>query len=121
MMLAVLSGLGIGILLGLAFHFGYPVEYSFYITMALLAALDSIFGAVKAQMNGEYNTLIFLSGFITNAILAALLAFLGDKLGIPLYYAAIVVFGGRLFNNIAAIRRILILRFFAKKNKKTDN
>lgn len=121
MILAVLIGLGAGVALGLVLNIGYPVEYSFYITMALLAALDSIFGAVKSQMQGKYNTLIFLSGFVTNALLAAFLAFLGDKLGIPLYYAAILVFGGRLFNNIAVIRRLLIERFFLKKNQKTDN
>ncbi|MGL5084901.1 MAG: DUF1290 domain-containing protein, partial [Clostridium sp.] len=51
---------------------------------------------------------IFLSGFFGNAVLAAALAYLGDKLGIPMYIAAVIVFGGRIFNNFAVIRRLIL-------------
>ena len=85
--------------------------------MALLAGMDSIVGAARAHLQEKYNGVIFISGFICNAILAALLTFVGDKLGIPLYYAAIFVFGGRLFNNMAVIRRIIVENYLSKKNK----
>lgn len=113
----MIIGLALGLTVGFGFDISYPVEYSFYITMGLLAAIDSIIGALRSHFEGKYNNLIFITGFITNAILAAVLTFVGDKLGIPLYYAAIFVFGGRLFNNFAIIRRIGIDRFLAKKSQ----
>jgi small basic protein len=109
-------GLVGGILLGFSLDISYPTEYSFYITMGLLAAIDSIVGAARSYLEGKYNNLIFITGFVTNAILAGLLAYLGDRLGVPLYYAAILVFGGRLFQNLAVIRRLLIDKILAKKD-----
>ena len=117
MVLAILIGLIAGIVLGFVFNISYPLEYSFYITMGLLAAMDSVVGALKSHLEGKYNNLVFITGFLTNAALAAILTFVGDKLGVPLYYAAILVFGGRLFNNLAVCRRIAIDNYLAKKNK----
>jgi len=116
LIIAMIVGLIGGIVLGFTLNISYPSEYSFYITMGLLAAIDSILGAARSHLEGKYNNLIFISGFITNAILAGLLAYLGDRLGVPLYYAAILVFGGRLFQNIAVIRRLLIDKYFIKKD-----
>lgn len=116
MLIAMILGLLGGIILGFTLNISYPTEYSFYITMGLLAAIDSILGAARSHLEGKYNNLIFISGFITNAILAGLLAYLGDRLGVPLYYAAILVFGGRLFQNIAVIRRLIIDKYFIKKD-----
>lgn len=116
MIIAMIIGLIGGLILGFAFNISYPTEYSFYITMGLLAALDSILGAARSHLEGVYNNLIFITGFITNAILAAALAYLGDRLGIPLYYAAVFVFGGRLFQNLAVIRRILLDKYWLKKD-----
>ena len=83
--------------------------------MGLLAAMDSVVGAIRSHLEGKYSNIIFVTGFLTNAALAGLLTFVGDKLGVPLYYAAILVFGGRLFNNLAASRRIAIEKLMAKK------
>ena len=118
MIIAMILGLIGGLFLGFAFNITYPQEYSFYITMGLLAAIDSIVGAARSYLEGKYNNVVFISGFITNAILAGLLTLMGDKLGVPLYYAAIFVFGGRLFNNLAGIRRNIIERYMAKKKEK---
>jgi small basic protein len=119
MIIAMLLGLAIGIILGFTFDFSFPTEYAFYITMALLAALDSLLGAARSHLEGKYNNLILISGFIANAVLAGVLTYLGDLLGVPLYYAAILVFGGRLFNNLAVIRRIAIDRYIRKKSRGT--
>lgn len=115
----MIIGLVGGLILGFTLNITYPTEYSFYITMGLLAALDSILGAARSHLERKYNNLIFITGFVTNAILAGLLAYLGDRLGVPLYYAAILVFGGRLFQNIAVIRRILIEKYMLKKDNNT--
>ena len=98
-------GLLLGIAIGFVFSLSVPAEYSRYTAMAILAALDSVLGAVRAELQGEYDNKVFLSGLVVNALLAAGLTFLGDRLGVELYYAAIVAFGVRLFGNLAIIRR----------------
>lgn len=107
--LAVL-GLLAGLVLGAVLSLTVPAEYSRYTAMAILAALDSVLGAARAELDGEFDNRIFLSGFFANIVLASSLTFLGDRLGVELYFAAIVAFGVRLFNNMAIIRRKLMER-----------
>ena len=95
--------LGIG--LGLVSPLTIPAAYARYTALALLAGLDSIFGAVRGYTSGNFEPRIFLTGLITNSALAASLTFVGDKLGVDLSIAAIVAFGVRIFDNLAAIRR----------------
>jgi small basic protein len=108
--LAIL-GLLVGVGLGLAFSLTIPAQYSRYTAMALLAAFDSVLGAVRAELDAEFDNRIFVTGFFVNMILAGLLTFLGDRLGVELYIAAIVAFGVRMFNNLAIIRRQLLERW----------
>ena len=103
-----LVGLLIGIIIGSVLSLQIPAQYSRYTAMAILAALDSVMGALRAELQGEYDNLIFASGFFGNAVLAAGLTFLGDRMGVELYLAAIVAFGVRLFNNLAIVRRIML-------------
>jgi small basic protein len=102
-----LIGLILGLLIGILIPSKIPAEYSNYVAVAILAALDSILGGICAQMEGKFSLKIFISGFFGNSILAALLAVVGDKLGIPIYLAAVFVFGNRMFMNFAKIRRNL--------------
>jgi len=95
----------VGLVLGLLSPVTIPLGYARYTAVALLAALDSIFGAFKAYIAGSYEPRIFLSGLVTNMALAAGLTYVGDKLGVDLSIAAIVAFGVRIFNNLASIRR----------------
>lgn len=101
-------GLLIGVLLGLSLDVSIPEALSPYISVAILACLDSVFGALRAYLARGFKADIFISGFFGNALLAAILAYLGDKLGIPIYIAAVIVFGSRIFDNFAVIRRLLI-------------
>lgn len=107
-MLIALIGITIGIVVGLYFPITYSLNYSTYVSVAILACMDSVFGGIRATLEGIFNTRIFISGFFGNAVLAALLAYIGDRLGLPLYYAAIFAFGSRLFQNFAIIRRYFI-------------
>ena len=109
-------GLLIGVLLGLTLHVNIPETLSSYISVAILACLDSVFGAIRASLSKNFKADIFISGFFGNAILAAALAYLGDKLGIPMYIAAVIVFGSRIFDNFAVIRRLIIERIKSSKN-----
>lgn len=117
-MLVIFIGILAGILIGYIFPYTYNPQYSLYISVSILACLDSIVGGMRAILEEKFDTTVFLSGFFLNALLAAFLAFLGDKLGVPLYYAAIVTFGGRLFDNFAKIRRIIVQKL---RNNNTNN
>ncbi|MRX70802.1 DUF1290 domain-containing protein [Bacillus lacus] len=104
-------GLILGIALGLLTEFRIPAEYSNYLSIAILAALDTLLGGIRAQLQNVYDELVFVSGFFFNIILAASLAFLGVHLGVDLYLVAVFAFGVRLFQNIAVIRRIIISKW----------
>ncbi|WP_330651549.1 small basic family protein [Tepidibacter aestuarii] len=110
-----LIGLALGIIIGYYIPVTYPDSYSLYISVGLLAAMDSVFGAIRATLEGKYDGIIFVTGFFGNAILAGILAYIGDRLGFPLYYASIFVFGGRLFQNFAIIRRYAFNKLINKK------
>ena len=98
----------LGILVGLNAPVQIPPGYARYTAVMILAALDSIFGAIKAWLNGNFENRVFISGLLVNSVVAGALTYLGDKLGVELYFAAIVAFGVRIFDNIAVIRRHLL-------------
>ena len=104
-MLLPLAGLLVGVLLGLVLNVNVSFEFARYSAVAILAALDSVLGAVRAELDGVYDNRIFISGFVTNAIVAVLLTFVGDRLGLDLYLVALITFGLRIFQNVALIRR----------------
>lgn len=101
-------GLLIGIIVGMLWEVNIPDKFSPYMSVAILACLDSVFGAIRSSLSKNFQADIFISGFFGNAALAAGLAYLGDKLGIPIYMAAVIVFGGRIFDNFAIIRRLIL-------------
>lgn len=107
-------GLIIGILIGIFIPYDIPGQYSTYVAVAILAALDSVFGGIAATLQKKFDMKIFLSGFFGNALLAAGLAYIGDRLGIQIYLAAIFAFGNRLFLNFAIIRRFLLNKYTKK-------
>jgi small basic protein len=110
-------GLVIGIILGLLTEIRIPAEYSNYLSIAVLAAFDTLFGGIRAYLQNIYDEKVFVSGFFFNIMLAASLAFLGVHLGVDLYLAAVFAFGVRLFQNIAVIRRILLTKWSTNKEK----
>lgn len=89
-MIWILAGLALGVVVGFYIPFTYPANYSLYMSVAILATIDSIFGAVKSGLNGKYDNLIFATGFIGNALLAIILTYIGDRLGLPLYYVSYI-------------------------------
>ena len=96
--------------------------YSSYLAIAIIAALDSVFGGIASVINKKFDMKIFISGFFGNAILAILLTVLGEKLNIDIYLAAIVVFVGRMFNNLGIIRRYYVEKWTENvKNKSEKN
>ncbi|MBD7936809.1 MULTISPECIES: small basic family protein [Cytobacillus] len=114
-------GLLIGLFIGFMTDFQIPDEYANYLSIAILAALDTLFGGIRAHLQDVYSEKIFVSGFFFNILLAAGLAFLGVHLGVDLYLAAVFAFGVRLFQNIAVIRRILLAKWTSKNENLEKN
>lgn len=108
-------GLIIGILIGTIFiPINIPQQYSNYVAVAILASLDSVFGGIAASCHGKFSLKTFITGFFSNALLAAALAYIGDQLGIDISLAAIFAFGNRIFLNFADIRRYILNKFDKK-------
>ncbi len=117
----------IGCILGAIVGINAPIisySYSSYLAIAIIAALDSVFGGITGTLKGEFNFKVFISGFFCNSILSMLLTYLGNKLNVDIYLAAIVVFVGRMFINLTIIRKYYIDKWSEKyaefKAKKAD-
>jgi small basic protein len=98
-------GLVVGFLITFFSQYTVPPHMAPYLSLAALAGLDSIFGGIRAGLEGKFHDDIFLSGFVVNTLLAGLLAYLGDRIGVDLFLAAVVALGGRVFLNLSLIRR----------------
>lgn len=103
-------GLVAGILIGLLFTPEVPLWLQPYLPIAVIAALDAIFGATRAALEGVFNDRVFVISIASNSVVAALIVFLGNQLGVgaQLSTGVVVVLGLRIFSNVAAIRRHLL-------------
>lgn len=110
----------LGVLMGLIIPYNLSSSALIYVAVAIVAALDSVFGALFANLNKKFNLNVFMTGLVSNAILAMLLTYMGDLLGISLYFAAIIVFGVRMFNNMASIRRITLDIYFERRAREKE-
>jgi small basic protein len=102
-------GLVIGIVAGVLMQPEVPVWLQPYLPIAVIAALDAVFGAVRAVLDGIFNDKVFVISFLSNVVVAAFIVFLGDQLGVgsQLSTGVVVVLGVRIFSNVASIRRHL--------------
>ena len=102
-------GLILGIAIGLFLQPTVPLWLQPYLPIAVIAALDAVFGGERAVLDGIFNDKVFVVSFLSNVLVAALIVFLGDKLGVgsQLSTGVVVVLGVRIFSNVASIRRHL--------------
>ncbi len=100
-------GLVVGILVGLVLQPTVPPELQPYLPIAVVAALDAVFGGLRAVLDGIFDDRVFVVSFLSNVVVAALVVYLGDQLGVgaQLSTGVVVVLGIRIFSNAAAIRR----------------
>lgn len=121
--IAILIGCIIGMIAGMNAPI-IPYSLSGYLAISIVAALDSVFGGITSVLKGNFDLRIFVTGFFGNAILSILLTYLGDRLNVDIYLAAIVVFVGRMFVNLAIIRRYYVDKWTDKiremKKKKEE-
>ncbi|CCZ56007.1 small basic protein [Clostridium sp. CAG:1219] len=107
-----------GVLTGM--NVAIPLSYSNYIAVAILACLDSVFGAFSANVEKKFSMSVFISGFIGNALVAILLVFIGEKLNVDIFLAAVIVFSSRLLNNFSSIRRYFLEKMEKKAKEKVE-
>ena len=107
-MIAVLALIA-GVVLGIVLDPTVPAALLPYLPIAVVAALDAVFGGVRAKLDGIFDDKQFVVSFIANVVVAALIVYLGDQLGVggQLSTGVVVVLGVRIFGNVAAIRRHL--------------
>ena len=98
-------GLVIGALIALVLRPTVPAEMTRYVAMGVVAAVDASFGGVRAYVERTFNDRIFVLSFATNTAVAVLLVYIGDQMSVDLVTAVVVVFGVRIVQNVAAIRR----------------
>ena len=108
MIYIVIVSVLLGLVIGYSSPLVIPVAYSKIFSIALVAALDAAFGGLRAVVSERFDKRVFVTGFFSNTLLAAALVFIGDRLGIDLYYVALLAFGFRMFKNLAMLRRYLL-------------
>ncbi|MBD3331058.1 DUF1290 domain-containing protein [Candidatus Peregrinibacteria bacterium] len=117
-------GILVGIILGISLNYSIPIEFIKYTAILIIGIIDSLLGAIKAEVSGKatkdkYSTLIFTSGLLTNILLALGITYLGEHLGLELYLAVAVVFTFRIFKNIGKIRRYVLGKWINKQRSHT--
>lgn len=107
-MIPALALLG-GVLLGVVLDPTVPMALQPYLPIAVVAALDAVFGGIRAKLDRIFDDKQFVVSFISNVLVAGMIVYLGDQLGVggQLSTGVVVVLGVRIFGNVAAIRRHL--------------
>ena len=119
----ILIAIFIGCILGAIIGINAPVipyTYSTFLAIAVVAALDSVFGGITSVLKKNFDLVIFITGFFCNSLLSIALTYLGQKLNLDIYLAALVVFVGRMFTNLTIIRRYYVEKWMQRKMKKSQ-
>ena len=118
--IAIILGCTIGAIIGINAPI-IPYTYSTFLAIAVIAALDSVFGGIISVLKKNFDLTIFITGFFCNSILSIALTYLGQRLNIDIYLAALVVFVGRMFTNLTIIRRHYVDLWKRKMAEKAVN
>ena len=118
--IAIILGCVIGAIIGVNAPI-IPYTYSTFLAIAVVAALDSVFGGITSVIKKNFDLTIFITGFFCNSILSIALTYLGQRLNIDIYLAALVVFVGRMFTNLTIIRRYYVDLWKSKITQKVKS
>ena len=95
-----------------------PGVFGQYLAVACLAGFDTICGGVRSGMEGKFRTDVFVTGFLSNVLIAFFLAWLGDQIYINLFLAVALVLGARIFTNLSLIRRFALTKWQDAQERK---
>lgn len=113
--IALILGAGLAYVLQVGPLWGWTGQY---VAVACLAGLDTICGGVRSGLEGKYSNTVFVSGFVSNIVIAFFLAWLGDRIGLDLFLAIALVLGLRIYTNLSLIRRFLLTKWQDAKERK---
>jgi len=111
MMFIPLVALVVGVTLGLLVREPVRTEAGTYLAVACLAGLDTLFGGIRAGLEGKFQNAVFVTGFVGNILIAFFLAWLGDQIGANIFLVCALIFGTRIFNNLSLIRRFYLTKW----------
>ncbi len=113
--LALILGFLLAYLVGLPPASGVEGKY---LAVAALAGMDTVFGGIRSGLEKKFHNDVFLTGFISNVLIAFFLAWLGDNIGLDLFLVAALVFGMRIFTNLSLIRRFILTKWQDERERK---
>lgn len=116
MLIIILASI-LGVFSAVAFDLYVPAYLSSYAAIVIISAVDSLMGAYKSLLRNKFDITVFVTGFFGNSLLAAFMVFLGKKIELDLYYAVLIVFTLRIFNNFSFIRRYYLKKISQKLKK----
>lgn len=108
MILVPIAFFVIGVAIALAKNVHFYGASAHYMAVACLAGLDTVLGGIRSGYERKFQNDVFITGFLTNTIIAFAIAKLGDQIGIDLFVVVALVMGMRIFNNLSVIRRYLL-------------
>ena len=114
-LVALFIGIGLARLLQIGPQGGIEGQY---LAVACLAGLDTICGGIRSGLEGKFTNEVFITGFVSNIVIAFSLAWIGDRIGLDLFLAVALVLGARLFTNLSLIRRMLLTRWQDARERK---
>ena len=108
----------IGVVIGFIVKFPVPAHVGVYMGVAVVAGLDSVFGGLRSAIEGKFRNDVFVTGFVANILIAFFLAWFGDRIGVNVYFVAILVMGARIFTNLSLIRRQMLTKWHDLRERK---
>jgi small basic protein len=116
--LVPIVALFLGAMLALLINMGsLPGAAGQYIAVACLAGIDTVCGGIRGGLEAKFRSDVFITGFLSNVLIACLLAWLGDQISLNLYLAVALVLGARIFTNLSLIRRFLLTRWLDSRER----
>lgn len=117
----ILIGLLLGLLLGLFSNILLPASLVPYLAVFTLVGAEALTGSWLAFKEGDFIPQKFLFEFTSNALIAALMAALGNQLKYDFSLIVSFIFAYRLFRNISHLSRRFYLDLAAKRGKKRED
>lgn len=110
-MLYVIAGIGLGIIAGLKLNIGYSPEYTVYISLSILAIINTIFNILCENLKGEIKTIKAVLLLASDLVFALFLGYLGEQLGLPIYLAAVFAFGNNLYKKLKIMLDFILVKY----------
>jgi len=108
----------LGVVLGFLIKVPVTGIAGVYMGVAVIAGLDSVFGGLRSAIEGKFRSDVFMTGFVANIVIAFFLAWFGDRIGVNVYFVAILVMGSRIFTNLSLIRRQMLTKWHDVRERK---